>query len=120
VSILETLQYEKELCEIEVRNEKVAEWYRENPEELQKAVGRLNNFKYRVVTSSIKDCYKDSMIDTVNKSFELLRYKADVGQKKEGGGILSYLIPLGLMLAPLILNEIFPERVVRDEPSGKG
>lgn len=118
MSILETLQYEKELCEIEVRNEKVAEWYRENPEELQKLSGRLNNFKYRVVTSSIKDCYKDSMIDTVNKSLELLGYRPS--QKKEGGGILSYLIPLGLMLAPLILNEIFPERIVKDEPNGKG
>lgn len=113
MSLTETLQYESELLGIEVRSEGVAGCYRENPEELRKKIESLNNFKYRVATSGIKDCYKESMIRGADKSLELLGYKPAAKAKEKSGGILSYIIPLGLMLIPLILNEFFPARPER-------
>ena len=114
MSLLEAMQYEKELLDIEIKSKEVGGWYKENPEELERAVERLNQFRYKVCTSRIKDSYKSSMIEGANKSLELLGYKQTNSEKNENqaknDSILSYIIPAGLMLIPLILNEIFPER----------
>jgi len=126
--LLETLQYEKELMDAEVKGEAVAKWYRENPQEMQKLVERLNLLKNKVATSKIRDSYKDSIIKGADRTLEILKYKPaaqesvqPVAQIQTKDSLLSYIIPAGLMLIPLILNEIFPERrgVEKYEPSGK-
>jgi hypothetical protein len=126
MSLLEALQYEREFSDMEIRNEEVVNWYKENPEEMKTIIDRLKQFKSKVFMSKIKDCYKNAMAKCADKSLELLGYnlsnpatrnpyyKENTSQVKENGDdIFSYIIPLGIMLIPMILDEILPKKVER-------
>jgi len=119
MSLLEALQYERELCDMD-RRSKGAVLYGENPEGLKKAVDEVKQFRYTVTMSKIRDCDKNPIVKYANKLLESLGYKQgsqnDVSMqianqaKEKNDGILSYIIPLSLMLIPMILDEIFPKK----------
>jgi len=120
MTLLETLQYERELCDIEGKSNGAARFYKENPEELGKMVDEVKQFRYKVAMSKIKDWDKNPIVNYADRLLEMLGCKQDsqndvsmqiANQAKEkNDSILSYIIPLGLMLIPMILDEIFPKK----------
>ena len=128
MSLLETLQYENELCDMGRRSKGVV-LYGENPEGLKKAVDEVKQFRYTVTMSKIKDCDKNPIVKCADRLLESLGYKPDNQDasiqpanhvKEKGDSILSYIIPLGLMLIPMILDEIFPKKYENDDEKANG
>ena len=127
MSLLETLQYENELCGIEGKSNVAARLYKENPEELGKMADEVKQFRYMVAMSRIKDWDKNPIVNCADRLLEMLGCKPDNqdasmqnANQKKGDSILSYIIPLGLMLIPMILDEIFPKKYERYDEKANG